>query len=101
MDKIIQEMEKRFGKFYYLRSDLRIKKENLNLSSVKQIKTILGKKVLQLKDFDGFKLILEDESWLMFRKSGTEKLLRLYAEADSYKKAKALLSFGEKFLNKS
>jgi phosphomannomutase len=54
----------------------------------------LSKKVVEMKDFDGVKLICEDESWLMFRPSGTEPLVRVYAEAKSLARAKQLLKFG-------
>lgn len=95
--KILNEMEERFGRYYYLRQDLRLgqrielKKENLP-------KELLGKKVIQVKDYDGIKLICEDESWLMFRSSGTEPLMRLYSEAKNLKRAKQLLALGRKIM---
>ena len=45
---------------------------------------------------DGTKLILDDESWLLFRQSGTEPVLRIYSEATSVSKMNALLAAGEK-----
>ena len=56
--------------------------------------------LVEVKDFDGVKLICEDESWLMFRPSGTEPLVRVYAEAKSLSKAKKLIKFGELLLKK-
>ena len=47
----------------------------------KEIKDVLGKKVVGIKDYDGVKLELEDDSWIMVRASGTEPILRAYAEA--------------------
>jgi phosphomannomutase len=44
---------------------------------------------------DGTKLLFDDESWLLFRQSGTEPALRIYSEATSLTKANALLSAGE------
>ncbi len=42
---------------------------------------VAGKAVQQCLDIDGYKLTLEDESWLLIRFSGTEPVLRLYSEA--------------------
>ena len=50
-----------------------------------------------MKDFDGVKLICEDESWLMLRVSGTEPLVRVYSEAKSLTRSKQLLNFGKHF----
>ena len=59
---------------------------------------LLGKKVVDMKDFDGVKLICEDESWLMLRPSGTEPLVRAYSEAKSLTRAKELIKYGESLL---
>jgi len=61
---------------------------------IKSISKLLGKKVIQVKDFDGVKLICEDESWLMFRPSGTEPLVRIYSESKSHKRAIQLIKLG-------
>jgi phosphomannomutase len=47
-----------------------------------------------MKTFDGVKFVAEDSSWLMLRGSGTEPVLRIYAEAKSAAAAKKLLKFG-------
>ena len=39
------------------------------------------KKVVDAKELDGMKLLLDDGSWVLFRISGTEPVVRLYAEA--------------------
>ncbi len=98
--KIVAEMEKEFGRYYYERFDLKLGQGNFDINEVKQIDHILGKKVVDIKDYDGVKLICEDESWLMFRPSGTEPLVRAYAEARTAKKAKELIRYGESFLKK-
>ena len=46
-------------------------------------KVINSKKVRETKTIDGLKVVLEDDSWLLIRPSGTEPLLRVYAEAPS------------------
>ena len=47
-----------------------------------------------LETTDGTKLLFADESWLLFRQSGTEPMLRIYAEATSVAKVDALLNAG-------
>ncbi|MDD4899958.1 MAG: phosphoglucomutase/phosphomannomutase family protein [Candidatus Omnitrophica bacterium] len=97
--KILNETEKQFGKYYYLRDDLHLahrvepKKENLP-------NELLGKKVTEVKDYDGVKLICADESWLMFRGSGTEPIMRLYSEAKNLSRAQALLKLGREIISK-
>jgi len=45
--------------------------------------TLAGRKVHQVITLDGIKLLLEGGSWVLFRKSGTEPVVRVYAEASS------------------
>lgn len=96
--KILQNVEKQFGRYYYLRRDLQLTK-HIELRKENLPSELLGKKVVQIKDYDGIKLICEDESWLMFRASGTEALMRLYSESKNLSKAKELLQFGEKIIS--
>jgi phosphoglucomutase len=56
--------------------------------------------VVDVKDYDGIKLICEDESWLMFRPSGTEPIMRTYAEAKSLSRANKLLALGKEIILK-
>lgn len=94
---ILNEMERQFGRYYYLRDDLYLDKPaELKKEGLPQ--ELLGKKVTRIKDFDGIKLICEDESWLMFRASGTEPIMRLYAEAKSLKRAEQLLELSRKII---
>jgi len=58
----------------------------------------LGKPVVETKDYDGLKLICSDGSWLMFRGSGTEPIMRVYAESKSLAKTKKLLAFGRRLI---
>jgi phosphomannomutase len=62
---------------------------------------ILGKRVVEIKDYDGIKLIFQDKSWLMLRASGTEPIMRLYAEARSLRQANLLLSEAKRLVNPS
>jgi phosphomannomutase len=57
---------------------------------------VLNKKIARINDADGYKFICEDESWLMLRLSGTEPILRIYAESPGEKRALEMLEFGKK-----
>jgi phosphomannomutase len=96
MIKILSEMEGKFGRYYYLREDLKIPNLKINLDNFRKIKNILDKPVVEIKDYDGLKLICSDGSWLMFRGSGTEPIMRVYAESKSLNKTKKILAFGRR-----
>jgi phosphomannomutase len=51
--------------------------------------------VIEVKRLDGVKMILEDGSWLLLRPSGTEPVVRLYAEAPTDRQLSALVAAGE------
>jgi alpha-D-glucose phosphate-specific phosphoglucomutase len=55
---------------------------------------LAGQPVAQISDRDGVKYILDDGSWLLIRPSGTEPVLRIYAEARSESAVQALLEAG-------
>ena len=50
----------------------------------------------KLNTSDGFHLTLADTSWLLIRFSGTEPVLRIYAESDSQARVEGLLALGRK-----
>ena len=56
--------------------------------------TFAGEAVVNVQTMDGTKLMFKDESWILFRQSGTEPMLRIYAEATSVPKMQQLLEFG-------
>jgi phosphomannomutase len=59
---------------------------------------IAGTKVLKVNTADGFHLSLADGSWLLIRFSGTEPILRIYAEAGSLERANSLIAEGKNLL---
>ncbi|MBF0569563.1 MAG: phosphoglucomutase/phosphomannomutase family protein [Candidatus Omnitrophica bacterium] len=91
--KILDDMEKKYGRYYYDKTSINLKGLVKTLDPVKQIKEVLGKKVIGMKDYDGVKLDLADDSWIMVRASGTEPILRAYAESKSPKRTKELLNY--------
>jgi phosphoglucomutase len=57
-----------------------------------------GLKVRDVNTTDGVKLIFDQNTWLLFRVSGTEPVARVYAEACSPKDLKNLIDAGKKFV---
>jgi phosphomannomutase len=63
---------------------------------IKQVPAeIGGQKVATINNVDGVKYIMADDSWLLIRPSGTEPVLRVYAEGRSKEMVKALLGYGQ------
>ena len=57
--------------------------------------SIDGVKVVTFDTTDGFRFILADTTWLLIRFSGTEPLLRIYAESNSLPRVARLLELGK------
>ena len=57
-----------------------------------------GKPVKKTITIDGNKFVLDDGSWILFRKSGTEPVVRLYAEAENDLEVDRLIESGERFI---
>jgi phosphomannomutase len=55
---------------------------------------LLRSPLADVKTYDGVKFVAQDSSWLMLRGSGTEPILRIYAEAKSDADARKLLQAG-------
>jgi phosphomannomutase len=97
--ELVREMHREFGEFYFDRRDLQMEVGRgqdfvAALASLPPLK-VAGFPVGQVETMDGTKLLFADESWLLFRQSGTEPVLRIYSEATSREKVSALLSEGE------
>lgn len=56
---------------------------------------VCGKRVLDVDRRDGVKFLLEGDAWVMMRPSGTEPLVRVYAEAATTDEVEALLDWAE------
>ncbi len=54
-----------------------------------------GEQVSEISTLDGVKYLIKDGSWLLIRPSGTEPVLRVYAEARSPQILEAMMAFGE------
>jgi phosphomannomutase len=96
---MVKDMHREFGEFYFDRRDLHCEvRRGQDLVAGLALQppgAVAGHRVTGVETMDGTKLTFEDESWLLFRQSGTEPALRVYSEATSKSKVKALLDEGE------
>ncbi len=104
--ELVQDLLKEVGPAHYARSDLRLKRPVEKTEMTTRLvdgapKSIGGEKVAEVSNVDGCKYILKDDSWLLIRPSGTEPVLRVYAEGRSPEMVDALLAFGEKVASTS
>ncbi len=98
ISELIGDLYQKFGSFMYNRIDKIILPKakvtlyhNLKNSNVGDL---VNKPLRSLHNSDGCKFEFEDRSWLMFRLSGTESVVRIYAEASSKDEVERLLSKG-------
>jgi len=96
--ELLRRLERRFGQWFYDRRDLTVSPERVTrffhrLTS-RPPSRVAGIPVTDVKTLDGVKLIGNDDSWLLFRRSGTEPIVRVYAESPSARRVKRLLAFG-------
>jgi phosphomannomutase len=98
VNKMLAKLEKQFGPHRYGRIDthLPLEKRGALIEFLKKNPPdkLLRSPLVGMKTFDGVKFVAEDSSWLMLRGSGTEPVLRIYAEAKSDADAQNLLKLG-------
>jgi phosphomannomutase len=100
LNRLIEELLVDVGPAFYERTDLRLsrpvaKAEMTEFLTKQAPAEIGGEKVSEISQRDGVKYIMADDSWLLIRPSGTEPVLRVYAEGRSQEMVKALLEYGE------
>ncbi|MGA7752755.1 MAG: phosphoglucomutase/phosphomannomutase family protein [Candidatus Sulfotelmatobacter sp.] len=110
LGQLVADLQREFGPHYYGRRDLHIP-EDVKQNAIQRARAdgtqSLGRyRVLKKEYLDGVKFFLDAptngsgaEAWVLFRASGTEPLLRLYAEAASPELVSELLVQGESFVN--
>ena len=102
LNQLIEEVYAITGTFSFERNDLTIDEatknkvlENCKNNSYKEF----GKyKVSRVDDLDGYKFFFDENTWLMIRASGTEPVLRTYAEAATQELAFDILADAKKVL---
>lgn len=99
LDDLINEVYEIVGAFKFERNDLHIT-EDLKLSIIENCKAgnykAFGKySVKEIQTTDGFKYFFDDQRWMMIRPSGTEPVLRTYAEAPTLEEVREILKITE------
>ena len=101
--QLYKTVEKKYGKSYFVRQDFKLAKPIADKSVFaerlrkKLPKTVLGRGIAEAKVIDGLKVILDNDHWLLIRPSGTEPLLRTYAETDSPSRTREFLGLARKW----
>jgi len=100
LHEIIAALMQEFGEFHYGRNDVQTRafdKRELTRQLMGEVPDrILHCKVVEVNNSDGVKYLLDDDSWLLIRPSGTEPVLRIYAEAPTPQQVQQLLAEGAK-----
>jgi phosphomannomutase len=97
-DQLLGEFYKRYGRYYYQRISVSVKSLKNGLKNLKIPEKIANKKVERVNRLDGIKIIAKD-CWLMFRESGTEPIVRVYAESNKKKESQELIAEGKKIID--
>jgi phosphomannomutase len=100
LHELVQELLDDVGPAYYERADLRLSrpvaKAEMTELLVSQAPAAIGEQaVVEVSKKDGVKYIMADDSWLLIRPSGTEPVLRVYAEGRTPQMVKDLLAYGQ------
>lgn len=91
----------RVGKLYSGRIGVKLNAEvadKLKEKLSREPSEIAGRKVENINRMDGVKFIFTDGSWMLMRPSGTEPLVRIYAESENKQDLEVLLEQGRKYL---
>ena len=99
LSQILAELFEKVGPHAYNRRDVRVPREGYDdlkrriyeRFAADKPSQIAGRKVVRVRDDDGFKFYLEDGSWTLVRFSGTEPLIRVYSEAPSQDEVNELI----------
>jgi phosphomannomutase len=111
LGQLVADLQKEYGPHYYGRHDLHIpedvKQQAILRARSDETKRLGSYSVLKKEGLDGIKFFLDAptggngaEAWVLFRASGTEPLLRVYAEAASPELVNEILASAETFVNK-
>jgi len=84
LGELVASLHAEFGEHYYGRVDLELKpgqkEKAIAHFSAEGLQNFLGWPIVRREEIDGIKLYLGDAGWVLLRASGTENLLRIYAE---------------------
>jgi alpha-D-glucose phosphate-specific phosphoglucomutase len=99
LHELVEQLLNEVGPSNYTRLDLRLSRPVSKDRMVKRLAqdapaSIGGSAISSISTQDGIKYLMEDDSWLLVRPSGTEPVLRIYAEGREPKMVEALLAHG-------
>ena len=94
LSQIIADMEGEFGALYYDRRDLYRPMERCAalIERARAGALDFGAEVVSREEKDGVKLNFADGTWILFRKSGTEPMIRIYCESPDAERVQAMLA---------
>jgi len=99
LDELINEVYELIGEFKFERNDLHITEDlkNTIITNCKEgnYKSFGDYQIREVQTTDGYKYIFDDQRWLMIRPSGTEPVLRNYAEAPTLEEVRKILKMCE------
>jgi alpha-D-glucose phosphate-specific phosphoglucomutase len=98
---LLADLYQRVGEIYTKRINIRLSPE-LEAALPEKLQNppaeIGGRKIEEIIRIDGNKFLFADGSWMLFRKSGTEPVVRLYGEANTASALQQLIADGEQFI---
>lgn len=99
LSELVQDLQQLVGPTVYRRDDIHLDLPIAKADMVKRLvqstpEKIAGESVVKVDSYDGVKYHLADDSWLLIRPSGTEPVLRVYAEAGTNEAVKAIIQTG-------
>jgi phosphomannomutase len=98
VNQLLRRLEKQFGPHRYARLDTHFPLEKraalMDYCKSQPPEKLAGSPLAEIKSYDGVKFVAKDGSWLMLRGSGTEPILRIYAESKSDAAAQKLIRDG-------
>lgn len=103
LSTLVDDLLAEVGPHYYRRLDVEVAEPVSLMAGLLNDPPaeIGGRRVEKQDGLDGQKFFLADGSWILFRASGTEPVVRIYAEADSGAAAEELLAAGARYLERS
>jgi phosphomannomutase/phosphoglucomutase len=99
--KTLAELAAEFPRFHQVKRNVAVeedRKEQAMARAAQRLQKSLTEGRTRDVTVDGFKRVYDDHSWLLFRRSGTEPLIRVYSDAPSKERAEELADRGERLL---